>query len=105
MFYYWEVIANSENQRSRALHLLIKVQTRASKDELAEILNDRIKVRITTAPIDGKANKHLFGKWRLKGKIKNILDPDIEVTQGGELRRGIEAVGMEFSLGLEYRIE
>lgn len=46
-----------------------------------------------------------FGKWRLKGKIKNILDPDIEITQGDEIRRGIQAVGMEFSVGVEYRID
>ena len=51
MFYHWE-----END----LHLFIQVQPKASKDELSEILNNRIKIRITAPPIDGKANMHLI---------------------------------------------
>ena len=42
------------------LILHIKVQPRASKDELAEILGDSLKVRITAAPVDGAANAHLI---------------------------------------------
>ena len=53
-FYKWE---NDE------LHLFIKVQPKASKNELAEVLKDslgdRIKIRITAPPVDGKANKNL----------------------------------------------
>jgi len=54
-FYKWE----NDN-----LHLFIKVQPKASRDEFAEILTDplceRIKIRITAPPIDGKANKYLI---------------------------------------------
>lgn len=42
------------------LLLSIKVQPRASKDELAEILGDSLKIRITAPPVDGAANKHLI---------------------------------------------
>ena len=42
------------------LLLSINVQPRASKDELAEILGDSLKVRITAPPVDGAANKHLI---------------------------------------------
>lgn len=42
------------------LILRVKVQPKASKDELAEILGDQLKVRITAPPVDGKANKHLL---------------------------------------------
>lgn len=53
-FYKWE---------GDELHLFIKVQPKASKDEFGEVLTDslcdRIKIRITAPPIDGKANKHL----------------------------------------------
>jgi uncharacterized protein len=42
------------------LLISIKVQPRASKDELAEILGDSLKVRITAPPVDGAANKHLI---------------------------------------------
>jgi len=42
------------------LTLRIVVQKRASKDEIIGFHNDAIKVRITAAPVDGKANKHLL---------------------------------------------
>jgi len=43
------------------LVLTIRVQPRASRDELAEPLGDALKVRITAPPVDGKANAHLIG--------------------------------------------
>ncbi len=54
-FYKWE---------DDELHLFVKVQPKASKDEFAEVLTDslgdRIKIRITAPPVDGKANKYLI---------------------------------------------
>lgn len=49
-FYQW---------RDGDLLLNVRVQPRASRDEFAEVLGDRIKIRITAPPVDGKANKHL----------------------------------------------
>ncbi len=50
-FYEW---------KDNKLIVRIKVQPRASKDEIAEILGDCLKIRITAPPIDGKANQHLL---------------------------------------------
>jgi uncharacterized protein (TIGR00251 family) len=41
------------------LVLSLKVQPKASRDELAGPLGDALKVRITAPPVDGKANSHL----------------------------------------------
>ena len=49
-FYQW---------RDADLVLDVRVQPRASRNEFAEVLGDRIKLRITAPPVDGKANKHL----------------------------------------------
>ena len=38
----------------------VKAQPKASKDEFTEVLDNRLKVRITAPPIDGKANQHLI---------------------------------------------
>ncbi len=51
MFYQWQ---------DDDLVLNIRVQPRASSDGFAEELGDRIKLRITAAPVDGKANTHLI---------------------------------------------
>lgn len=59
--------------------MFIKVQTRASNDELAEILDDRIKVRITAPPIDGKANKHLI---QFLAKLFEIPKSHIQIKSG-----------------------
>jgi uncharacterized protein (TIGR00251 family) len=47
------------NCQGDTLVINVRVQPRASSDGFAEILNDRIKIRITAPPVDGKANKYL----------------------------------------------
>lgn len=42
------------------LILRIKVQPKASKDELCEAMGNCLKVRITAPPVDGKANLYLI---------------------------------------------
>ena len=50
-FYEWQ----GEN-----LLLRVKAQPKASKDEFAEVMDNRLKIRITAPPINGKANQHLI---------------------------------------------
>ena len=42
------------------LLLRILVQPKASRDEIAGVQGDALKIRITAPPVDGKANKHLI---------------------------------------------
>ena len=44
----------------------------------------------------------VLGNWKLKGKLKNLLNPQIRLTQGNEAPRVTQPVGWERSLGLEY---
>jgi hypothetical protein len=43
-----------------------------------------------------------FGNWKLKAKAKNLLDPEIELTQGIETTRLTQPLGREYSLAVEY---
>jgi uncharacterized protein (TIGR00251 family) len=45
--------------QSAALVLELQVQPGASRDEIVGLHGDRIRVRITAPPIDGRANAHL----------------------------------------------
>lgn len=42
------------------LVLALRVQPRAARDELAGPHGDRLRVRITAPPVDGRANAHLL---------------------------------------------
>ena len=42
------------------LILDVHIQPRASKDEIVGYHGDRLKIRITAPPVDGKANQHLL---------------------------------------------
>ncbi|HEX22090.1 MAG TPA: YggU family protein, partial [Chromatiales bacterium] len=73
-FYRWE---------GDALTLNVRVQPRASRDEIVGPLGDSLKVRITTPPVDGKANTHL-----IKYLAKTFGVPRTRVTLlGGERGR------------------
>lgn len=41
------------------LILDVRVQPKASRDELAGVLDNRLKIRLTAPPVDGKANHAL----------------------------------------------
>jgi uncharacterized protein (TIGR00251 family) len=50
-WYRWE---------GQALVLDIRVQPRASRDEVAGPSGDRLKIRLQAVPVDGKANQQLL---------------------------------------------
>ena len=45
--------------KNRELEIDLRVQPRASRDEIVGAMGERLKVRITAPPVDGKANAHL----------------------------------------------
>jgi len=47
---------------------------------------------------------HGFKAWKLKIKLKNLLDPDIELTQGKETTRKF-SLGREFSIAAQFRFD
>jgi len=42
------------------LYLQVRVQPRSSRDQISGPLNERLKIKITAPPVDGKANSHLI---------------------------------------------
>ena len=73
------------------LLLNIKVQPRASKDELAEVLGDCLKVRITAPPVDGAANKHLIAFLAKVFKVSKSQITLISGETGREKRLRVQA--------------
>jgi uncharacterized protein (TIGR00251 family) len=55
--------------------LAIKLQPRSSKNEIGDILGHELKVKITAAPVDGKANDALLEFLAEElGCRKNVLE-------------------------------
>lgn len=65
------------------LVLTIRVQPRASRNELAGIQDEALKVRLTAPPIDGKANAALL---KFLGKAFGV-PPSSIILESGETGR------------------
>ncbi|MDR3478219.1 MAG: DUF167 family protein [Gammaproteobacteria bacterium] len=50
-WFYWQ---------DKTLFLQVQLQPRASSNSIVGIHGDHLKIRITTPPLDGRANKHLI---------------------------------------------
>ena len=57
----------------------VRVQPRASRNEVLEVRNGRLLVRTTAAPTDGKANKALI---RLLAAFLDIAPSRIRIVRG-----------------------
>ena len=70
MFFQWD---------GDDLLLNIRVQPRASSDGFAERMGDQIKLRITTAPVAGRANRHLVAYL---ARIFKVAKADVRIIAG-----------------------
>ncbi len=61
------------------LILSIRVQPRASRDEIVGVYGDHLKIRLTAPPVDGKANQHLL---RFLAKFCQVPRARVELISG-----------------------
>jgi len=61
------------------LILSIRLQPRASRDEITGIHGEHLKIRITAPPVDGKANQHLL---RFLAKYCQVPRANVELVSG-----------------------
>jgi uncharacterized protein len=66
-------------EESQGILLKIKVQPRASKNEISGVLGDALKIRITAPPVDGEANECVIS---FLAKLFKVAKQDIEITTG-----------------------
>ncbi|MBI1194835.1 MAG: YggU family protein [Gammaproteobacteria bacterium] len=77
--------------RSGDLTLHIRLQPRASKDEIVGWHGDALKVRITAPPVDGKANKHLLAYLAKRFKVPTAQVTLVSGQTGRDKRVCIQA--------------
>ena len=73
--------------------LRIKVQPGASRTEVAEVLGDRLKVRVQAPPVEGAANAALL-KWL--AKALGVSKGKVRLAQGERSRdKTVEVTGVD----------
>ncbi len=61
----------------------LRISPRASRDQVAGLMGDRLKVSITAPPVDGKANAHLV---KFIGKTFDVAKSLVTVVSGKSSR-------------------
>ncbi len=69
----------TKERTKKEFTLKVKVEPRSSKSEIVGHYGDGIKVKLTSPPVDGKANKELLN---LLAKELKIQKKDIEIISG-----------------------
>lgn len=64
----------------------VRIQPRASKNEVAGVLGAEIKIRITAPPVDGEANKALCV---FLGRLLGVPTRRVEIVTGHKGRRKV----------------
>ena len=84
------------------VRLPILVQPRASRDEIVGIQDGRLKIRLTTPPVEDRANAALIA---LLAKRLKVAKSAIKIAAGHKSRRkevvveGVKIAGIERLLG------
>ena len=61
------------------LYLRCHLQPKASRDEIAGLHGDSVKIRITAPPIEGRANNHLV---RFLARLFGVTRGDVSILSG-----------------------
>ena len=65
------------------LILKIRVAPRSSRDQVGDLIGDRLKIAITAPPVDGKANQHLT---RYIARLCSVPKSNVTVMWGQSSR-------------------
>ncbi|MBO8136658.1 MAG: YggU family protein [Desulfotomaculum sp.] len=57
----------------------VRVQPRASKNQVSGVLDDAVKIRLTAPPVDGEANKVLC---QYLAKIFKVAKKQVQIVSG-----------------------
>ena len=70
---------SKKGETEKSVSIKIKVEPRSSKSGIVGLYGDALKVKLTSPPVDGKANKELV---EVLAKECGIRKGDIEIVSG-----------------------
>jgi len=99
-FPQFKPVAAHYSWQGEDLLLHCQFQPKAASDEIVGLLGERLKIRITAPPVDGKANAHII-KWF--SKLFKVPKSDIEIVRGELGREKTLRIKAPRSLPLELQ--
>jgi len=69
--------------QNEQLYVDLLVQSEASHDDIMGVYNNRLKIRIATSPVAGKANEHLI---KFLAKYFGVPQNRVHITKGHQSR-------------------
>jgi uncharacterized protein (TIGR00251 family) len=84
-------------------HIAVRLQTRASRDELVELRDGVLRARVTSPPVDGRANQALC---RLIARKAGVAPSRVTIVRGERSREklirvdGIDSAELQRVIGL-----
>jgi uncharacterized protein len=84
-------------------HIAVRLQTRASRDELVELRDGVLRARVTAPPVDGRANQALC---RLIARKAGVAPSRVTIVRGERSREklirvdGIDSAELQRVIGL-----
>jgi uncharacterized protein (TIGR00251 family) len=90
-------------EHANGTYIAIKVQPRASKNEIGPALGDELKVKVTAPPVDAAANEALI---ELLADIFDCAQNKVQITKGHTSRHktvfvtGMNAAEITIKLGM-----
>src|SRR5690606_28456861 len=82
-------VAEHYRWQGEKLILHCQLQPKASSDEIAGVQADKLKIRITAPPVDGKANAHLV---KFLSKQFGVAKQNVELISGETSRYKVVAI-------------
>lgn len=76
-------------EQNGVVHLSLKVQPRASRNEIGEVAGNELKVKVTAPPVDSAANEAVI---RLLAETLGCPKSAVQIVRGGAARHKTVAV-------------
>ena len=88
--------------RTGSVCFQVHLQPRASRDEVAGLHGDAVKIRLTSPPLENRANRHLID---FLAKILDLPKSNLAIVSGHHSRSKTVAVTGVSEAELEYRLD
>jgi uncharacterized protein (TIGR00251 family) len=95
-------LASCLRAQNDVVYLSIKVQARASRNEIGEVIGSELKIKITAPPVNSAANEALV---RFLSEALDCASGAVQIVRGEKSRHKVVAIRGLTAAEIEIRLE